>query len=411
MMRTIVSVGLLLFSIGVSLSAQSLRRVTPDMVGLSAKQLAYADESIQRAISDKEIPGAVLMVVRHQKIAYLKAYGNKRLEPQVEPMDIHTVFDLASCTKPVATAISTMILVERGLLRFEDPVSRSLPHFQGWIDDSGKETPIRVIDLLTHTSGLPAYAPVSELQKQYGRLHPEGLVTYISECKRHFKPQAQFQYSCLNYITLQQIIQKVSGQNLRDFAKQNIFDVLGMKHTDFLPLKEEENGFWGNLSSPEWQKDIAPTEQQSNGQILCGQVHDPLARVMNGGISGNAGLFSNANDLAILVASLLNGGAYEGHRILSKLAVNAMFTVPRGLESFGRTPGWDSYSAYSSNKGNLLGLHTVGHTGYTGTSIVIDPDHDLAIILLTNAVHPKDATSVVRLRGMVANTVAASVLK
>jgi len=141
---------------------------------------------------------------------------------------------------------------------------------------------------------------------------------------------------------------------------------------------------------------------------LRGVVHDPLARIMNDGISGNAGVFSDADDLAILATALLNGGAYNGKRILSPQGVKAMTTVPESLKQFGRTLGWDLYSDYSSNKGDLLSLNTYGHTGYTGTSIVIDPDNDIAIILLTNRVHPDDRGSAIRLRAVVANAVAAS---
>lgn len=154
---------------------------------------------------------------------------------------------------------------------------------------------------------------------------------------------------------------------------------------------------------------LPPTEKQKDGSVLCGQVHDPLARILNGGISGNAGIFSNANDIGILAAALLNGGEYNGHRILSPLGVKTMCTVPRELTAFGRTPGWDIFSPYASNKGDLFSPNTFGHTGYTGTSIIIDPDNDTAVILLVNAVHPEDRHSIVRLRSLVANAVAASI--
>jgi len=196
---------------------------------------------------------------------------------------------------------------------------------------------------------------------------------------------------------LQRIIETISGQNLRDFAKANIFDVLGMTHTDYQP-------------SGETLKRVAPTEVQKDGSVLRGVVHDPLARVMNGGISGNAGVFSDANDLSILSVALLNNGEYKGHRILSPRGVKAMTTVPNSLRAFGRTPGWDNSSDYASNEGDLLSPDTYGHTGYTGTSIVIDPVNDLAIILLANRVHPKDKGDMVRIRSLVANAVAASIL-
>jgi CubicO group peptidase (beta-lactamase class C family) len=209
-------------------TAQPLQRVAPEQVGMDSRKLMYADEAIETAISNKDIPGAVLAVVRNGKMAYLKAYGNKRIYPNVEPMTANTIFDMASCSKSMSTAVCTMILAERGKLRMLDPVSLYIPHFKNWESEDGKEKKvIRIADLMTHTSGLPPYAPVAELEKQYGSPNPDGLIEYIATCKRDFKPQTDFQYSCLNFITLQHIIETISGQSLRDFARENLFDVLG----------------------------------------------------------------------------------------------------------------------------------------------------------------------------------------
>ena len=392
--------------------AQPLPRVAPEQVGMDSRHLQYADQAIETAIVEDGIPGAVLAVVRHGKMAYLKAYGNRRVYPKTEPMTTNTVFDMASCSKSMSTAISTLILAEQGKLRMLDPVSRYIPNFKDWESADGKEKQtIRIADLMTHTSGLPPYAPVAEVSKQYGSPNPDGLMEYIATCPRDFRPQTDFQYSCLNYITLQHIIETVSGQSLRQFAKEHIFDVLGMTHTDYLPCIQDKKGNWVNTEDlPEWASLIAPTEKQPNGQVLCGQVHDPLARIMNGGISGNAGVFSCAEDIAVLCAALQNGGEWNGRRILSPLGVKAMRTVPRATASLGRTLGWDCFTAYASNNGDFLSPHTYGHTGYTGTSIVIDPDTDTSVILLINAVHPEDKHSVVRLRSLVANVVAASII-
>lgn len=392
--------------------AQPLPRVAPEQVGMDSRHLQYADQAIETAIVEDGIPGAVLAVVRHGKIAYLKAYGNRRVYPKTEPMTTNTVFDMASCSKSMSTAISTLILAEQGKLRMLDPVSRYIPNFKDWESADGKEKQtIRIADLMTHTSGLPPYAPVAEVSKQYGLPNPDGLMEYIATCPRDFRPQTDFQYSCLNYITLQHIIETVSGQSLRQFAKEHIFDVLGMTHTDYLPCIQDKKGNWVNTEDlPEWASLIAPTEKQPNGQVLCGQVHDPLARIMNGGISGNAGVFSCAEDIAVLCAALQNGGEWNGRRILSPLGVKAMRTVPRATASLGRTLGWDCFTAYASNNGDFLSPNTYGHTGYTGTSIVIDPDTDTSVILLINAVHPEDGHGVVRLRSLVANAVAASII-
>lgn len=414
-MKTLTSIILFLFSLQAITMAQSLQRVAPEQVGMDSRKLMYADEAIEEAIANKEIPGAVLAVVRNGKMAYLKAYGNKRIYPNTEPMTINTIFDMASCSKSMSTAICTMILAERGKIRLLDPVSRYIPGFKDWESEDGKDKKvIRITDLLTHSSGLPPYAPAAELEKKYGSPNPTGLMEYIAGCKRDFKPQTDFQYSCLNFITLQHIIEAVSGQSLRDFARENIFNVLGMNHTDYLPCQRDKNGQWVNtansrLSTLDFQLTrVAPTEKQPNGQVLCGQVHDPLARILNGGISGNAGVFSCAEDIAILCAALQNGGEWNGRRILSPQGVKTMRTVPRSTAALGRSLGWDVFTAYASNSGDFFSPNTYGHTGYTGTSIVIDPDNDTSVILLINAVHPEDGHSVVRLRSLVANVVASS---
>lgn len=410
---------ILFLLLGVQLaSAQSLQRVAPEQVGMDSRKLMYADEAIETAIANKDIPGAVLAVVRNGKMAYLKAYGNKRIYPNTEPMTVNTIFDMASCSKSMSTAVCAMILAERGKIRMLDPVSLYIPDFKSWESEDGKDKKtIRIADLMTHTSGLPPYGPIAELEKQYGSPNPDGLMEYIATCPRDFKPQTDFQYSCLNSITLQHIIETVSGQSLRDFARENIFDVLGMDHTDYLPCQRDKDGkwintadaHWANLTEGDWHSLIAPTEKQPDGQVLCGQVHDPLARIMNGGISGNAGVFSCAEDIALLCAALQNGGEWNGHRILSPLGVKAMRTVPRATASLGRTLGWDNFTAYASNNGDFFSPNTYSHTGYTGTSIVIDPDNDTSVIFLINAVHPEDGHSTVRLRSLVANAVAASI--
>lgn len=398
MMKRIIILPILLTLAYSTLFAQSLPLVNPKKAGLDKSRLIYADNAINQSVQDGDIPGAVLAVVRHKKLAYLKAYGNKQVYPETVAMTTNTVFDLASLSKSVSTAISTMILLERGQLRLRDQVAMYIPGFQPWTDTiTGRKRNIRIIDLLTHTSGLPPYAPVEELKKQYTVPNPDGLITYISNVKRNNEPTKVFDYSCLNFITLQRIIENISGMSLQNFARQNIFSPLGMKHTDYNPTGE----------TLDW---TAPTEKQADGSVLKGKVHDPLANIMNGGVSGNAGVFSNAEDIAILAAILLNDGEIDGIRILSPLTVRAMRSVPKGFEEFGRSLGWDVYSGYASD-GDLFDVSAYGHTGYTGTSITIDPDSGTAVILLTNRVHPDDKGAVSRLREIVANVVAASIIK
>ena len=394
--------------------------VAPEKVGLSSVLLQRADSAIMQAISEGQIPGAVLAVVRHNKIGYLKAYGNKQVWPEKIPMDTGTVFDMASCSKSMSTAISVLILCQEGKIRLLDPVSLYIPGFQNWTDADGETTTIRIQHLLTHTSGLPAYASVSELEKKYSVPNPDGLIEHICNMKRQFEPETSFRYSCLNFITLQRIVEKVSGQSLRDFARSHIFGPLGMDYTDYIPCAPDEKGVWRNTDEPywarlmpqgkDWRSIVAPTTRQSDGTVLCGMVHDPLARIMNGGISGNAGVFTSAEDVAILCAALQNNGEWDGKRILSPLSAKLLRTVPRFAEPFGRTYGWDNYSAYASCNGDLFSSQTYCHTGFTGTEIVIDPVTDCSVIMLINAVHPDEGHGVVRLRSIVSNAVAGSII-
>ena len=387
-----LSVLLLVFT--QQLLAQKLAVVIPESVDLNTVHLLNIDKVVNRAIANKELPGAVIAIVREGKIGYLKAFGNKQTYPTSEPMDIHTIFDMASCTKPLATAISTFILVEQGELRLSDPVELFLPNFEPYESDSISQS-IRIIDLLTHTSGLPAYAPVSTLMQEKGD-PKEILKDYISHCERNNPPRSTMNYSCLNYISLQYIIEQVSGMSLHEFTQKNIYQPLELTHTTFVPNQA-------------LKKECAPTEVQTDGTVLQGEVHDPLARIMNAGISGNAGLFSTAEEVAVLSSLFLNNGSVNGKTILSPASIQKMLHLPLGLEEFGRTPAWDLSSPYASQNGDLFGPQTVGHTGYTGTSISIDPETNTALIILTNSVHPYDKGRVIRLRALLANIVASSI--
>ncbi len=415
-------------------AAQPLARVAPQQVGIDPERMLNADRIILDAINNQEIPGAVLAVVKDGKMAYLKAYGNRRIVPNTEPMTANTIFDMASCSKSLGTAVCFMSLIEKGYVRLQDAVSTYIPGFTGWTSADGKnKTTIRVEHLLTHTSGIPPYVTPTELRKQFGeKANADSLIKYIATCPRDFEPGTDFQYSCLNFITLQRILESVTGMSLRDYAQKYVFQPLGMKHTDYLPCHlDEKSGLWVNdqnvvvtdealfTSDDKKLKSasskgyyIAPTEKQAANPKICftGQVHDPLAREINLGISGNAGLFTTAEDVAILCAALQNGGELNGVRILSPLTVKTMRTVPRDESSLGRALGWDVFSPYASNVGNLFSPETYGHTGYTGTSVIIDPVNDVSVILLTNRAHPDDGGASVRLRTIVANAVAGAVI-
>jgi|Deesub1362B_J571_1020462.scaffolds.fasta_scaffold00001_585 CubicO group peptidase (beta-lactamase class C family) len=376
---------------------RSLHQVDPQQVGLSAVQLNQLETVIKAAIQAKDIPGAVICVGRKGKIVYWRAYGWSQLLPVKKKMSRGMIFDLASLTKPIATATSIMILVERGQIRLRDKVKQFVPSFRAYQGKEGEEKDALIWHLLTHTSGLPPYAQVEEIQKSFGRpCQLEQMVNYIAHLEKLSPPGKTFRYSCLGFITLAYIVEKVSGEKFDVFARRHIFQPLGMTKTFFNPPEEMKSS-------------CVPTEKLPDG-ILQGIVHDPLARLL-GGVSGNAGLFSSAEDLALFAQMMLNQGQLEGVRILSPLSIRRMTEVFPLASFAGRGLGWDLSSAYASPRGDLFGPRSYGHTGYTGTSLWIDPETQTFIILLTNRVHPEDKGSVTSLRTRVANIVAAAVLE
>ncbi|MGM9773803.1 MAG: serine hydrolase domain-containing protein [Candidatus Egerieousia sp.] len=381
---------------------QHLDFATPEKMGMDSERLSYVDTIMNNAVRDKDIPGGVVAVVRGDKIVYLKAFGNKSVYPKVEKMTTNTVFDLASCSKSVGTTMSFMQLFEKGKVRLTDPVSRFIPGFEPYVDENGRKIQITIQDLLTHTSGLPAYVNPSVIIEKYGTADPDSLIHWIAHCKREFAPKSAFQYSCLNFITLQNVLQNITGERLCDYAQKNVFDKLGMAHTTYSPKMQNKK---------EIMALVAPTEKQPDGKCLLGEVHDPLARVVNKGNSGNAGVFSSTEDLALLAAALMNGGEYGGRRILGPQTIKMMTRVPDNVKKFGRSLGWDNYSGYASYNGNTSTPYvTFGHSGYTGTSISIDPATKTAVIILAHRVHPTDGGGTVRNSCMIANIVYSSIV-
>ncbi len=398
--------------INCSLSAQPLKLVSPKSAGLDREHLKYADAAINEAVDAGYIPGAVLAVVRKGHLPYIKAYGSRSLYPTVEPMSEDTIFDIASCTKPAVTAIVAMKLIEQGKISLRDNVDRYISNFNENKIVDGEQCLIRVAHLMTHTSGLDPYVLVETLEESYENPTRDSLVDYIVNNNIKYAPGEKFQYSCLNFILMQHIIEQVTGESIRDYAKRNIFDPLGMESTDYIPLDSLGEPIDLRRSEKFDFSKIAPTEIMSDSTVIRGVVHDPLAREVNFGVSGNAGVFTTAADMAKLLATLLNDGVHDKYRLLSPLTMKAMRTVPDCFLSKGRALGWDVSSTYSSNRGELLSPGTFGHTGFTGTSIVLDMENDVAVILLTNAIHSQGyvAVEMLRLRAVISNIVAASIL-
>ena len=338
------------------------------------------DSVIEQAIHDDRIPGAVLIVGHAGEVVHRKAYGRRAVVPHPEPMTVDTIFDCASLTKVVATTPSIMKLFEQGKLRLDDRVTEYLPEFQG-----GK-SPITIRNLMTHFSGM---RPDLDLKPAWSGYETGIRMALID--KPAGPPGARFVYSDINFLLLGEIVRRLSGKSLDVFARRNIFEPLGMNDSMFLP--------------PASLRDrIAPTEPP-----LRGVVHDPTARFM-GGVAGDAGLFSTAADLARFCEMMLGKGSRQGVRIFSPLTVEK-FTTPQTPpdQSILRGLGWDIDSPYSSNRGELFPIGSYGHTGFTGTSIWIDPISQSYVILLTSSLHPAHRPPITSLRSRVA-TIAATAL-
>ena len=359
------------------LDAQSANSAPPS----GTLHLPNVDAVVVEEIHRADIPGAVLVIGHNGHVVYRKAYGWRSIEPQREAMTLDTIFDLASLTKVICTSTAVMQLVEKGKLRLNDPIAKYVPEFAA----DGKED-ITVRQLLTHYSGLP---PDLDLKAPWAG-KDTGYKMSFSLAPQN-PPGSKFSYSDINFIVLGALIERVSGQPLDGYCEQHIFAPLKMTHTRFLPPAV-------------WRAKIAPTQYDEKNHMLRGIVHDPTARRMEG-VAGHAGLFGTADDLAKFAQALLAGG--DG--ILSPLAVEKM-TQPEQPPSAPvlRGFGWDIDSPFSSNRGDLLPVGSYGHTGFTGTSMWIDPTTQTYIILLTNAVHPRGKGTAIALRSKVATAVAAA---
>ncbi len=343
------------------------------------------DSIVQAAIKSGQLPGAVVLIGHNGHVVYRRAFGDREVEPRVEKMTVGTIFDCASLTKVIATTPSLMQLFQQGKIRLNDPVAQYLPAFAA----NGKAD-ITIRELLTHDSGLPPDLNTNQPWHSYA----EG-VRRAEAIAPTLPPGSHFRYSDINFVILGELVRVVSGERLDQYALRHVWRPLGMSHTRFLPPKS-------------WRWRIAPTQRDpETGQWLRGVVHDPTARYMEG-VSGDAGMFSDADDLAKYAQMMLNGGrGANGARILNPLVVRKMTTpqTPFNLSSV-RGLGWDIDSPFSANRGELLPVGSYGHTGFTGTSVWIDPYSDTYIIILSNAVHPGGRPPISSLRSKVATVVA-----
>jgi len=341
------------------------------------------DAQIEEGVRSGLIPGAVVCIGHNGKIVYQKAYGSKSLIPAKSPMREDTIFDAASLTKVIATTSAMMKLVEDGKITLGDPVTRYLPEFQG-----GKSS-ITVRDLLTHFSGL---RPDVDLKPSWSG-YDTGIHMALVDKPANL-PGTKFVYSDINFLLLGEIVRRITHQSLDAYVSDLVFRPLGMTESGFNPPASMRNR-------------IAPTEVEESKPVL-GIVHDPTSRNM-GGVAGHAGVFTTAHDLSLFAEMMLNYGELEGKRIFATQTVRK-FTTPNtpSHQAIVRGLGWDIDSPYSGPRGELFPIGSYGHTGFTGTSLWIDPQSHTYVILLTNSVHPKRGKNLTPLRSRIATITAAS---
>lgn len=357
---------------------------------------------VEKAIADKQLPGAVVLVGRGEQVLYLKAFGFKTYSPAAPVIATDTVFDLASLTKPLVTTTLIMQLVEQGELRLTDPVGKYLQQLS---DAEVKK--ITMLQLLTHSSGLADGFDRREFWQ--GKA---GLDGALAKLKLKTKPDQQFVYSDIGFILLGLVVEQITKQPLDLVAQRRIFQPLKMKDSRYLPLdKASQDVAYVQRIAPtenlqgdaDYQKLLANYAQP----YLHAVVHDPTALRL-GGVAGHAGIFGTADDLALFAQMLLNGGELKGQRLLSPLAVQRLLT-PVVIGKQSRALGWDMQTGYSAPKGDLLPQGSFGHTGFTGTSIWIDPTSRTYVILLSNRVHPNRNSSITDLRAKLANIAASAI--
>ena len=366
--------------------------------GVDEDRLALIDNAVTDAIADGQLPGAVVLVSHQGQTVYHKAFGHRILIPTPEPMTLNTVFDLASLTKVVATTTSVMALVEEGRVRLRDPVAHYIPGFER----HGKKA-VTIEHLLTHTSGLRPDLPLEEEFSGYAtaiaRAIDERLVA---------SPGTVFSYSDINFFVLGEVVARVSGMQLDQFAQLRIFGPLGMRDTTFRPPVR----LHPRVAATEACTPLGWPCGGPGAVMLRGIVHDPTARRM-GGVAGHAGLFATAADLARFGVMLLSGGSLtpRGEQILTPQSI-ARMTAPATPSDIPdrRGLGWDIDSRYSGNRGDLFSTRSFGHTGFTGTSIWLDPLSETIVVFLSARVHPDGSGNVTTLRGRVATLAAAAVL-
>ena len=365
---------------------QTLMRASPAEAGMRGDLNAELDSLMRVAIAAGAAPGGSLVIGRFGRLVHVAGYGRLDTAHAARTVDENSIFDMASLTKVIATTTAAMILEEQGLLDLERTVASYLPGF-----DSPEKSAITVRQLLEHRGGLEAFAALYTDTR--GR---EEYLSKINSRPARSSPGVEMVYSDWDLILLQLIIERITGQTLDQFTTEKIFAPLGMTSTMFNPD-----------SATYWSRVAATEIDSARGGVVIGKVHDENANAI-GGVAGHAGLFSSARDLAIFAQMTLNGGTYGGARIVRPETL-ARWTAPQSRLS-SRALGWDTPSG-SSSAGRYFSPRSFGHTGFTGTSIWIDPERGLFVILLTNRVNPtRDNQRHVPLRKAVADAAQGAIL-
>ena len=355
-----------------------------DKAGIDSAVEGRIEKAVSRAIDRGELVGCVVLIGRREGIVFQNAYGDRSVEPKREPMTLDTVFDMASLTKPVATATSIMILVQRGQLRLSDKVAKFFPDFAA----NGKQD-VTVEHLLTHSSGLIPDNPIGDYDEGWKSAEKK-----ICDLKLLSEPGAKFKYSDVNFILLGKIIESVAGKPQDEFVTEEIYSKLGMRDTGYMPSND--------------LKTRAETTEKREGKWIKGEVHDPRAYAMDG-VAGHAGLFSTAGDMAIYAQMMLHKGRRGDVQILSEATFEEMIR-PRDINGPRRGLGWDSYTGYSRNRGELMSDRAFGHGGFTGTAMWVDPELNLYVVFLGNRLHPDGKGEVNDLAGRIGSMACGALL-
>jgi SSS family transporter len=455
--KVVIAAVMLLAVLGAS---RAHAQATPAQTATAAPDFSAVSAAINTAIAQKKLPGAVVVIGHGGKVAFEQAYGVRKLagEPGLdgkpspaESMTVDTIFDMASLTKCLATATAIMQLYEAGKLDFDDPVAKYLPEFAA----NGKQA-VTIRELLTHYSGLP---PDVDLKDAWGLAAPDKAegIRRAMQSSLTTTPGTHFEYSDVNYIVLGALVEKLSGEWLDVYAEQHIFAPIKMTHTRFLPISLacgmsdlppyslqthsphitgskyiiecDHPGSWpaeliASETAPTQHDDQGTKETNPNFDVLLrGTVHDPTTRRM-GGVAGQAGVFSTADDTALFAQALLDRLAGRSSNFPLKRETLELMSTPQQpktaqggatiFTSYGDTTtgvalrgfGWDINSAFSRPRGELFPIGSFGHTGFTGTSLWMDPASDTYVILLANSVHPRGNPPISPLRGEVATAAA-----